>query len=286
MQPFSPDLDAQIRQVIRACGQQAEALSKQAFQVSEKGPEDYVTSVDRALDSQLSIAFGEMFAQDGIVTEENIQSRQAFYENYDRLWLIDPLDGTEDFIHGRSGYAVMVGSLEKAQPTAGWIYAPAQDHLFYGGPGWGLFQTIADRPPQALQPIAPPPLTETSCPVILGDRDRANFGQIISQQIPEIQFYSLGSFGLKVIELILGRAGLYVYLNRRVKLWDTTAPLALAQVAGLVCCDLAGQPLSFQPDEIDPDTLAHKQPILIGWSNYMEALRPRIAAAIADRFVE
>ncbi|MBW4522777.1 MAG: inositol monophosphatase family protein [Scytolyngbya sp. HA4215-MV1] len=282
MSPFSSDLDVKIRQTIRACGQQAQTLSKQSFQVSEKGPEDYVTSVDRALDAQLSMAFGEMFAQDGIVTEENAQSRQAFYKNYSRIWFIDPLDGTEDFIHGRAGFAVMVGSLEQAQPTAGWIYAPAQDRMFYGGPGWGLFQTIADSSPEALKPIEPPPLTATCCPVILGDRDRANFGQVIAQQIPEIQFYSLGSFGLKVIELILGRAGLYVYLNRRVKLWDTTGPLALAQEAGLVCCDLAGQPLSFLPDAIDPDTLAHKQPILVGWSSYMDVLRPQIAAAIGN----
>uniref|UniRef100_A0ACD5GPR5 Uncharacterized protein n=1 Tax=Desertifilum tharense IPPAS B-1220 TaxID=1781255 RepID=A0ACD5GPR5_9CYAN len=66
------------------------------------------------------------------------------------------------------------------------------------------------------------------------------------------------------MEVVCGRAGLYVYLNGRVKLWDTVELVAIAKAAGLVCCDLEGNPLSFHPDAIHPDTLAHYQPIIIG----------------------
>jgi 3'(2'), 5'-bisphosphate nucleotidase len=115
----------------------------------------------------------------------------------------------------------------------------------------------------------------------MGYKDQRRYGQAINQLIPGAQFDSIGSFGLKVMRVICGQAGLYVYLNGRVKLWDTTGPLALAKIAGLVCCDLDGKPLEFKADALDSQTLAHRQPIVIGWANYVEALRSRLQQAVA-----
>ncbi|MBD2311064.1 inositol monophosphatase family protein [Desertifilum sp. FACHB-1129] len=273
--------DRQIQSVLRQCGQQIQSLVLQQFAIEQKGPGDYVTDIDRLLDRQLAAAFQEMFPHDGAITEENARSRKLFHESYSRLWLIDPLDGTEDFIQGEQSYAVMVGLLQDAQPSAGWIYAPATDTLYAGGPGWGVWQVQGEN---ARQPIAavPPIGSPFAASMLLGDKDQANFGEAIAQILPELKFYSLGSFGLKVMEVVCGRAGLYVYLNGRVKLWDTVGPVAIAKAAGLVCCDLEGNPLSFHPDAIHPDTLAHYQPIIIGWPEYVEALRPKLQSAIAS----
>jgi 3'(2'), 5'-bisphosphate nucleotidase len=280
MNLITPEIDQQIRQVMRLGGQKAAQMSQEQFQVSEKGPNDYVTSVDRWLDRHLSTAFAELFPNDGIITEENAQSRAAFSAGYPHLWLIDPLDGTEDFIHRQPHYAVMVGLLSHYQPIAGWIYAPAADQFWYGGPDWGLFQINGTSPTQPLPVKMTAPPSASFCPVIIGTKDQVNFGSAISQFIPEAHFYSLGSFGLKVLEVICGRAGLYVYFNGRVKLWDTTGPIALAKAAGLTCCDLEGQPLSFHPQAIDLDTLVHKQAIIIGWPHYVQALLPKIQKAV------
>lgn len=277
---LSAEQDQKIRQVIRSCGLQAERMAAEQFQVSQKGPDDYVTTVDRALDRELTTAFTTLFPQDGLITEENTQSRKAFWANFSRLWMIDPLDGTEDFIKGKAEFAIMVGLLQAHQPIAGWIHAPMLNHMYYGGCDWGLFQEKPGQGSEPLEPVEPPPPEPGFCPMIIGTKDQNNFGAAIAELIPDVQFYSLGSFGLKVMEVICGRAGLYVYFNGRVKLWDTTGPLALAKAAELVCCDLEGQPIRFTPDAIDPDTLAHKQPILIGWPAYMEPLRPKLQAAI------
>jgi 3'(2'), 5'-bisphosphate nucleotidase len=281
MNLFSPQQAQQIHQAIRQAGQEAARLSAQQFEVSQKGPDDFVTSVDRALDRQLAQQFGSWFPEDGIVTEENTRSQQTFHHPYRRFWFIDPIDGTDDFIQGRPDYSVMVGLLQDHQPVAGWVYAPTEDCLYFGGPHWGLFKALGEQPPQPL--IATPPAEPSAdfCPVLIGYKDQRHYGQALRQLIPEAQLYSLGSFGLKVVEVIQGRAGLYLYLNGRVKLWDTTGPIALAQAAGLACCDVAGNPLSFTPDAIHPQTLAHYQPILIGWPHYIEQLRPRIVEAIA-----
>ncbi|MBM0743214.1 inositol monophosphatase family protein [Phormidium sp. CLA17] len=279
MNPISLELDRQIRDTIRHCGLQIIQMASEEFEIFEKGPEDYVTTIDQALDAQLSTVFSHLFPNDGVITEEDIPSRQKFYQKYARLWCIDPLDGTEDFIEGRSNYSVMVGLLENYQPIAGWIYAPVHDQLYYGGVNWGLFQTSADGSPRPLA-SAPQIFSADLCRMMIGHRDQARYGNAIVHQIPNAEFYSMGSFGLKVLEVITGKAELYIYLNGRVKLWDTAGPLALAQAAGLICCTLEGEPIQFSPDAIEPNTFAHRQSIVIGWPDYVEALRPKLEMAV------
>ncbi|MBW4513787.1 MAG: inositol monophosphatase family protein [Timaviella obliquedivisa GSE-PSE-MK23-08B] len=286
MPSLSPHELQVIGLLMRQCGQQALQMATEKFQVYEKGLNDYVTNVDRALDMQLTTGLNQLFWQDGVISEENDQSWQQFcfsqensHESNRRLWFIDPIDGTDDFIHGKPHYSVMVGTLEAHMPTAGWVYAPAFDQLVYGGQEIGLFQLEGDSPPVPLIPTRPD-LSNTCCPMLIGYKDQSRYGAAINQVIPEAQFDSMGSFGLKVLQVIRGHAGLYVYLNGRVKLWDTVGPLALAQAAGLVCCDLEGNPLKFTPDSIDAKTLAHQQSIVVGWPHYVEKLRSRLQEAV------
>ncbi|HEY9647168.1 MAG TPA: inositol monophosphatase family protein, partial [Chroococcidiopsis sp.] len=219
---LSTDQIDKIRWIVSHCGQQARQMAEQQFQVFEKGVDDYVTTVDRLLDEQLLAAFTALFVEDGVITEENTQSRAVFQQDYRRLWMIDPVDGTDDFIHGRAHYSVMVGLLEAYQPVMGWIYAPVFDRLYYGGAETGLFQVEGSAAPLPLVPTRPPAITDSHCPIIIGDKDRRRYGEAIAQRISGAQFSSIGSFGLKVMEVVCGQAGLYVYLNGRVKLWDTT----------------------------------------------------------------
>jgi 3'(2'), 5'-bisphosphate nucleotidase len=277
MSVISPALDQKIRQTVRDCGLQVEQMASQNFEVFEKGPEDYVTTIDTALDRQLSAAFAALFPEDGVISEEDAQSRQN-YTHYSRLWCIDPLDGTEDLIQRRRDYAVMVGALENYQPILGWVYAPSYDKMYFGGKKWGLFAADGENDPIAL-PIVEPSATARRR-LIIGHRDRSRYGNEILASLPNVEFYSIGSFGLKVMEVIMGKAGLYLYLNGRVKIWDTAGPLAMAIAAGLTCCTLDGQPLKFSPDELELETLAHQQSILIGWTDIIEQLRPKLEKAV------
>jgi 3'(2'), 5'-bisphosphate nucleotidase len=281
MQQFEPVVEARIRSVIRACGQQAKQMAAAGLEVDLKAPGDFVTQVDRLLDQQLSAEFFSLFPADGLITEENSASVQRFLESHERFWCIDPIDGTKDFIETGKDYAVMVGLLEGHQPIGGWVYEPEADHLWFGGPAWGLWQQSSDGPVEACmaQSVA------LGGRVIIGANDQKNYGLTVAQAIPEIDLWGRpGSFGLKIIDVILGKAGLLVYFNGRVKLWDTVGPLALAQAAGLVCCDLAGDPIGYSADRINPATLAHQQPIILGWPNYVEAYRDRLQAALAGLY--
>jgi 3'(2'), 5'-bisphosphate nucleotidase len=271
-----------IHQLILDCGQQARQLATDGFDVFEKGKDDYVTSVDRSLDAQLAQGLAYLFPQDGIISEENFSSKQVFQNTEQRLWLVDPIDGTDDFIHRQPHYAVMVGVLRHYLPVAGWVYAPALHQLYCGGEDWGLFQINAHYSLEPLVPTAPPPHDGDVCPMMIGYTDRKRFGHAIAQQIPNVQFHGIGSFGLKVMEVIRGRVGLYLYMNQRVKLWDTTGPIALAQAAGLICCDLEGNAIAFDQSGINAETLRHRQPILVGWPSYIQNLRPLLHRAVVE----
>lgn len=280
MSVVTADENEAILQTLLQGGQQARQAAAGNFEVFEKGCEDYVTTVDQKLDRLLSAAFAQQFPADGIVTEENQGSAAAFQRCYNRLWLIDPIDGTEDFINRGQHYSVMVGLLCNHQPQAGWVYAPAQSRLYWGGVDWGLFQQADEGHILPLEP-SPQKLGDNQT-LLLGDRDQRRFGLAIAARLPELRFDAIGSFGLKVLEVIKGQAGLYVYLNGRVKLWDTTGPLALAWAAGLMCCDLNGHPIRFDPNNIYPQSLIHRQPIIVGWPAYVEAFLPALREAVID----
>ncbi|MEP0918554.1 inositol monophosphatase family protein [Leptolyngbya sp. DQ-M1] len=275
---FTPAQLTEIRRIVRSCGQQAKTLSTQNYEVFQKEPGDFVTTVDQALDRQLSEFFTTLFPNDGIITEENAASRKQYQEEYDRLWCIDPLDGTQDFIHGDPDYAVLVGLLEHQSPIAGWIYAPEQDALYYGGKSLGVWQALGDDEPELCKI---PQARVDSYRIIIGDKDFRNTARQISASIPEIEFLrSPGSFGLKVMNVVLGKAEVYLYLNRRVKVWDTVAPIAIAQTAGLACCDLDGNAIEFTPEVLNLESLAHQQAIVIGQREAVEALLPRLRAVL------
>ncbi|MEP0925801.1 MULTISPECIES: inositol monophosphatase family protein [Cyanophyceae] len=282
MPPIRPADLLALHQLLIACGDYASQQPKHSFQVFEKGVDDYVTTVDQLLDQKLLAGMQAIFPDDSIITEENRATVQQFRQGYgqglssnsDRtLWFVDPIDGTDDFIQGGNHYAVMVGQVVNGTPQAGWIYAPVARHLVWGGPGWGLFEQTGSGAPQPLTPQEPVFDPTNAWSMVIGDKDERRFGAAIARRFPTVQFLSLGSFGLKVLAVITGRAGLYIYLNGRVKLWDTTGPLALAEAAGLVCCDLSGQPIRFTEPDVAPQTLAHYQPIVVGWPSYVEALR-------------
>ena len=281
---MNQETQAEICQFIRGAGQKAIHLRELGFQVDEKGFDDYVTNVDRELDCLLSNQFQAWFPNDIVISEENTRSQELWRQQTEisqKFWFIDPIDGTDDFINGREFYSVMVGILEAFQPVMGWVYAPKSDRLYFGGAAInGLFITTDGNATQVLHPHEP--IGTNSDRVIVSKKDDVAYGNAIRAAVPNVEFYSLGSFGLKVMEVVQGRASAYIYLNRRVKLWDTVGPLAIARAAGLICCDLQGREIGFRHDDIDDDTLTHKQVIVIGWSKFIDLYLDAIAQEICS----
>jgi len=296
MSPLSATTIAQIHRCIYDAGQVALQMASQGFDVTSKGWDDYVTDVDKHLDQLLREQFQAWFPNDAVISEENPDSVDLWHSHQGRFWFIDPIDGTSDFIQGNKFYAVMVGALDYfegvPQAVMGWVYAPAAGCFYGGGIDFPKSQQVyhygtdlQTAIPDQWESLTPQMPAMTEPRIVLSNKDALVYGDSIRSVIDDVSFYNLGSFGLKVMEVVLGRASAYIYLNRRVKLWDTVGPLAIARAAGLRCCDLSGQEVSFARDAIDPDSLGHEQVVIVGWSEFLDAYLPELQTKLRSDLI-
>ena len=198
---------------------------RKPLEVQFKGKEksDPVTNADKRSDEYLKQAIGEKFPRHGILSEEGgalDQSVSPF------VWVLDPLDGTSNFINGLPLFAVSIGVLWNRQPVAGSIYVPvshrAAEGVYHACLGRGAFLN-GEKIEVATEPSGRP-LTEI--PAQFGSRFRLS-GK--SRKEPR-ETRNLGSIAL---ELALAACGVFQYaLFGRPKLWDVAAGVLLVKEAG------------------------------------------------------
>ncbi len=157
-----------------------------------------------------------------------------------RVWIVDPLDGTREFGEpGRTDWAVHVALWERGELTAGAVALPAQ----------GTVLSTAEPPPAPPAPAPGQPvrvLVSRTRPPALLDR--------LAQQV-ELTLIPMGSAGAKAAEVVRGTADAYVHSGGQYE-WDSAAPVAVAQAAGLHASRLDGSKLAYnQADPSLPDIL-------------------------------
>jgi myo-inositol-1(or 4)-monophosphatase len=113
------------------------SLDLDRLQVSAKSTNDFVTEVDHAAEAAVIDVLLGAYPGHGILAEESGSTRGAKDSEY--LWIIDPLDGTTNFIHGLPTYAVSIGLAFRGQMQQGVVYDPARNDLFYATKGRGAF---------------------------------------------------------------------------------------------------------------------------------------------------
>src|SRR5450631_3384927 len=113
------------------------SLDLDRIQVDTKAPNDFVTEVDRAAEVAIIDILLAAYPGHGILAEESGSTRGARDSDY--VWIIDPLDGTTNFIHGLPTYAVSIGLAFRNQVQQAVVYDPARNDLFYASKGRGAF---------------------------------------------------------------------------------------------------------------------------------------------------
>jgi len=168
-------------------------------------------------------ALTERFPNDIIVSEEDHIHKDATTK--DRVWLIDPIDGTENYISNDGQYAVMIGLVVKTTPVFGWVYAPAFRTLYFGGQDYGTWRSKDQAPPQRVGPLKELEV-ESVARVIMGFRDRKANPWV--KEHPKVVLVKTGSIGLKVAKVLENEADVFVHLSGKLKTWDTAGPAAIA----------------------------------------------------------
>ena len=155
----------------------------------------------------------------------------------ERVWIVDPLDGTREYGEGRQDWAVHIALVIANQPVAGAVALPAL----------GLTLSTAEPPPLL-------PLRATT-PRMIVSRSRPPVAAIIVAEALGAELIALGSAGAKTMAVVLGQAEIYAHSGGQYE-WDSCAPVAVARAAGLHASRIDGSDLAYnQPDLYLPDLL-------------------------------
>jgi myo-inositol-1(or 4)-monophosphatase len=212
------------------------------FTVSEKGPADLVTEADVASQEAIYGILNERFPDHGFVGEEGLRSgpRDAEYR-----WIIDPLDGTSNYVHRFPYYAVSIGLEWRGELVAGVIYDPTREELFTARRGGGatldgrpIRVSRFDRLDRAMVIASFPPGVTPESPPIQRFLKVLPFAQTIHRS---------GSAALNLAYVAAGR--LDAFWSTSLKPWDVAAGAVLVAEAGGRLTTLRGGPLDiYVPD--------------------------------------
>ena len=178
-------------------------------------------------------AFGSLRPNDAVLSEEGSDDRRRLTNN--RVWIVDPLDGTNEYGEGRADWAVHIALWENKELTAGAVSLPSIDTVFSTTPA----------------PVVPP--KEGKKPRLVTSRNRAPYAAILVAEGLDCDAYRLGSAGAKTMSILMGESDIYVH-DGGMHQWDSAAPAAVAMAAGLHASRIDGSPLEYNtPDTWLPD---------------------------------
>ncbi len=137
---------SRLESIVRAAGDMAlkawpgggQRLDSPKLDVWEKSPGDPVSEADLAVDSFLKQELGALLPSAGWLSEETADAPERLAGGL--IWLVDPIDGTRDFISGRSGWAVSVALVSAGRPLFGMLHAPARGEFWHGEAGQGSWR--------------------------------------------------------------------------------------------------------------------------------------------------
>jgi len=209
------------------------------------GPNDKVTTADLALSQLLVNRLVERFPHDAVVSEEDPSHGDT--EQIGRLWLVDPIDGTDNYISNDGQYSVMVGLLNRSKPVFGWVFSPSEGTIYYGGPDYGTWTKQDSGQVRRLTRSRSLDL-KSQARVVIGWRDRKQHPWIVD--LPQVKLVKTGSIGLKVAKVLADEADLFIHLSGKLKTWDTAGPAAIALGGNLEVGTLDSDELSFPADGV------------------------------------
>lgn len=223
------------------------------LEIREKGEDDPVTAADHAANAAILGVLGRQRPQEPALSEES--RPPADREGGGRLWVVDPLDGTKEFIAGNGEFSVMVGLAEEGRATLGAVYQPATDRLFAGFTEGGAWVVAGAPHGPRVERLLLPGGAEPRRPIRFV-RSRSHPDERLrrlADALGDIEEVISGSVGIKCALVAQGLADLYVHPVPFLKEWDTCAPEAVLRGAGGTVTDCATGTLEYgKADPVQP----------------------------------
>jgi myo-inositol-1(or 4)-monophosphatase len=219
-----------LRQLARNAGALARGFwdHRAALTVELKGPQDFVSRADRDVETFIRGEIAAAFPGDGFLGEETAAS---FETGSDRLWIVDPIDGTHNFLRGIAYWNVSIAYAEGGARTLGAVYDPVHDELFHARRGGGAWRSGAAGDARI---VAAETSSLTGAVISVGHSDRAPEPRYIAlrQALMDASaaFRNFGAGALQLAHVADGRLDGFVELE--LASWDAMAGLLLVEEAG------------------------------------------------------
>ncbi len=242
-----------VGQITRAAGAEIlKVYESDDFGVEHKADDSPLTRADKAANEVIVSGLRELTLQAPVVSEEGSAIPYAERKQYTRFWLVDPLDGTKEFIKRNGEFTVNVALIENGRPVLGAVYVPVTDELFFAAQNEGAWQEGVGRIAAASFTMQDPNLK------VVASRSHLNEAtQAFMDKLNEPEIVSRGS-SLKIIELARGEAHLYPRLAPTME-WDTAAAHAvLLEAGGHLVDDHTGKELVYNKEVLrNPEFVAY-----------------------------
>ena len=221
MAPFQDELIRGV-EIARSAGALAHRYWETGVPAETKSDDSPVTQADRESEALIVNALAEQFPEDGILGEEGAhkESRSG------RRWIIDPIDGTRDFVRGNRFWAIMIGLEQDGETVAGFVYLPALAEMFHAARGCGAF---LNGQPIRVSSVSSPSRA-VACIDGLNDISRYPFSSRLFKWLE--RFWSFRAFGGIVDAMMVARGQAELWLEPRVAPWDLAAPKVILEEAG------------------------------------------------------
>ena len=245
-------LSAFIEIALRAGRAILDVYARPDFAQRAKSDGSPVTEADQAAEALILAALRTLYPDVPVVAEEEAAAGRV-PECGNRFFLVDPLDGTKEFLNRNGDFTVNIALIEDGAPTHGVVYAPAHDRLYAGGRGGARAGKVVDGQMREWTPIQVRTPPKLGLDVVAS---RSHMSAETGDFIDRFKVASLVSAGssLKFCLVAEARADLYPRLGRTME-WDTAAGDAVLRAAGGGVWTMDGQPLRYgkkrQADEAD-----------------------------------
>lgn len=218
------------------------------FEVEMKGPGDPVTVADKRANEMMRGALEVAFPGEAIVAEEDAPGTPEAMRSTvtrERVFFVDPLDGTREFAARRPEFSVMIGMAVWGRATLGVLTLPTTGEVLYGDarrPGSAVIEAKEGAP----APLRVTDLADaTKARLVVSRSRRPAFVAPMAERLKLGSVSACGSVGVKIARVAMGAADLYVHGGGGIKSWDLCGPEAVLVAAGGRATTLDGEPVDY-----------------------------------------
>ncbi len=244
-----PELDIAI-QAAKEAGNAILEIYQENFKISKKSDDSPITEADLKSNEIIKEILSQ--TEHVILSEEDIDDQSRLSK--DTIWIVDPLDGTSDFIDKTGEFTIMIALIKNKKPILGVISWPTEKTFFVAQKGCGAFRYSNEQ----WQKIDVTRVSELSKCRAVGSRHHlSDREKLFIKKLGIKDFTSIGS-SLKVGKISSGEAEAYITTTNKMKEWDTAASYCIISEAGGKMTDMLGNDISYNNEDV-----FHKNGILV-----------------------